>query len=170
MSETQAAPTTLLVPDIVWVHIPAGEFVYGDGDEQTTRFLEAFEIARYPVTNAQYQCFIDDGGYEDEQWWQGLEKPEMDQSRWPQGNRPRTNVDWYEATAFTHWLSARLDQAIRLPHEYEWEKAARGEKGLEYPWGNSYQAGNANVNESDVEGGVYRSISSIKALSSYIKL
>ncbi len=148
MSETQAIQATLQVPDIDWVTIPAGEFIYGEDSEQTTHYLETFQIARYPVTNAQYQCFIDDGGYENDHWWQGLEKPEIEESEWPQGNRPRTNVNWYEATAFTRWLSDRLNQLIRLPSEQEWEKAARGERGLKYPWGDGYEAGNANVRES----------------------
>ncbi len=153
--EDQTSTKTILVPDIDWVTIPAGEFIYGEGETQTTLYLDAFEIARYPVTNAQYQCFIDDDGYEDNQWWQGLEKQTVERSDWPQGNRPKVKVSWYEATAFTRWLSARLNKDIRLPFEHEWEKAARGEKGLVYPWGNEYETGFANVNESDRKGGVY---------------
>jgi formylglycine-generating enzyme required for sulfatase activity len=115
MLATQPIQTTLMVPDIYWVTVPASEFIYGEGSEQTTHFLEAFEIVRYPVTNAQYQCFIDDGGYVDEQWWQGLEEQDIEESECSQGNRPRTNVNCYEATAFTRWLSDRLNQVIRLP-------------------------------------------------------
>jgi formylglycine-generating enzyme required for sulfatase activity len=146
---------TINVPDIDWVTVSAGDFIYGDDSEQTSHYLQAFEISRYPVTNTQYQCFVDDDGYENEQWWQALEKPEIKASHWPQGNRPRTDVDWYEATAFTCWLSDRLNETIRLPNEHEWEKAARGENGFEYPWGEDYEAGNANVDESGIEGGAY---------------
>jgi formylglycine-generating enzyme required for sulfatase activity len=59
-------------------------------------------------------------------------------------------VDWYEAFAFARWLNARLglpDSSIRLPTELEWEKAARGEGGLSYPWGAEYRSGCANVDE-----------------------
>lgn len=140
------------MPDIDWVKIPAGEFIYGEGKSQTTLSLDAFEIARYPVTNAQYQCFVEDDGYADERWWQGLEKPEIRPSVWPQSNRPRTYVDWYEVTAFARWMSARLNEAIRLPFEHEWEKAARGTDGRAYPWGAEYVNGHANVNESRNQG------------------
>lgn len=60
--------------------VPAGEFIFGSdprdkdatSDEFTTErriTLPAFEIGRYPVTNAEYALFIQDGGYHDERWW-----------------------------------------------------------------------------------------------------
>ena len=118
------------IPDIDWVEIPQGPFIYQDGE---TRELPAFWITRYLVTNEQYQTFVDDNGYAEPRWWQELNRPEPEASRWTQPNRPRTNVDWYEAVAFSRWLNARLglpEGSIRLPTELEWEKAARGEKGL----------------------------------------
>jgi len=147
----QASPNTrtLRVPDIAWIAIPEGPFLYGEKRER--QFLETFWIAKYPLTHQQYQCFIGDGGYQEARWWRDLKKPEPEASRWPQPNRPRTNVDWYEAVAYTRWLSAALgleEGAIRLPTEQEWEKAARGEKGLAYPWGEKYQSGFANINET----------------------
>ncbi len=136
------------LPDIAWVEIPDGPFLYQDGERHE---LPTFWIAKYPLTNAQYQCFIDDGGYKDDRWWRDLRRPEPRASRWPQPNRPRTHVDWYEAVAFCRWLAARLalpEDCIRLPTELEWEKAARGENGLRYPWGKEYLSGFANVNET----------------------
>jgi len=50
------------LPHIAWVDVPAGEFLFGE--EKRKKTLPAFRIARYPVTNAQYQAFIDDGGYQ----------------------------------------------------------------------------------------------------------
>ena len=110
------APTRRIrIPDIDWVEIPGGPFIYQDGE---TRNLPTFWIARYPVTNAQYRTFLDDGGYQETRWWRDLERPQPQEPRWPQPNRPRTNVDWYEAVAFGRWLNARLglpEGSIRLP-------------------------------------------------------
>ncbi len=146
------------LPDIDWVEIPGGPFIYQDGEKLE---LPTFHISRFPVTNAQYQAFIDAGGYKKfgwfkrSNWWKGLKKPEPEASRWPQSNRPRTNVDWYEAVAFTRWLGAQLGREIRLPTEQQWEKAARGTEGLEYPWGNEYRPGYANVDETGRKDGWY---------------
>ncbi len=140
------------LPDIYWVEIPAGQFIYGKVSEQQKLHLERFQVSRYPITNNQYQCFIDAGGYTEERWWRDLKKPEPKKSTWDQPNRPRTDVDWYEAVAFTRWLSAQLGQDIRLPTEQEWEKAARGEGGRKYPWGDDYINGYANVDESRNKG------------------
>ncbi|MBL8484192.1 MAG: DUF4062 domain-containing protein, partial [Rhodocyclaceae bacterium] len=80
-------PRRILLPDIDWVEIPAGQFVYQKGERRT---LPRFFVARYPVTNIQYQTFIAAGGYADERWWKDLVKPEPQPSRWPQPNRPKT--------------------------------------------------------------------------------
>jgi formylglycine-generating enzyme required for sulfatase activity len=169
------------LPDIDWVEIPGGVFIYQNGEK---RELPTYWISRYPITNRQFQAFIDAGGYQKpsakrgkaRQWldklnkltgqtqtesvladlWKGLQQPQPAKSTWPQGNRPRTNVDWYEAVAFTRWLSAVFGlpaKTIHLPFEMEWEKAARGEHGLIYPWGNEYQSGFANIDEKSGNAG-----------------
>jgi formylglycine-generating enzyme required for sulfatase activity len=143
-----------LLPDIDWVEIPGGEFIYGENEQQQRLTLDSYFIARYPITNAQYQSFIDDRGYEEERWWRGLEGQSSPwESSWSQPNRPRETVSWYEAVAFCRWLSQQLGYEIRLPTEQEWEKAARGTDGREYPWGNGYRAGFANVNEKEKKDG-----------------
>ncbi len=147
---TRARTRTILLPDIDWVAIPGGEFIYQEGER---RSLPPFRIARYPVTNVQYQTFIEAGGYQDERWWRDLSRPEPVPSRWPQANRPRTNVSWYEAVAFCRWLSAQLAYEVRLPTEDEWERAARGVDGWQYPWGKAYESGRANIDETARYGG-----------------
>ncbi|PUB76293.1 MAG: hypothetical protein DBP03_04850 [gamma proteobacterium symbiont of Ctena orbiculata] len=145
---THIHKTIKLLPDIDWVEIPAGEFIYGE-EEQLRLTLDNFYITRYPITNVQYQTFIDDGGYEDDRWWNSITNKSLEKSYFVQPNRPRETVSWYEAVAFCRWLSQQMGYEIRLPTEQEWEKAARGTNGWEYPWGNGYQVGFANVDERE---------------------
>ncbi len=56
----------ILLPDIDWVEIPAGEFIYGEDSAKQTLTLDRFFISRYPITNCQYQTFIDAGSYSDD--------------------------------------------------------------------------------------------------------
>jgi hypothetical protein len=136
------------VPDIDWVEVPAGDFVYQDGER---RYLETFWIGRYPITNAQFDAFIQDRGYEDDRWWRGLGEhiraPEA--PGWTLANHPRETVSWYEAMAFCAWLTHRLGYAVTLPTEVQWEKAARGTDGRTYPWG-VWRASKANSHEADI--------------------
>ena len=113
-------------------------------------------MGRYPITNAQFQAFIDDGGYNEKaRWWDGLQErvEEPYDPGWTEPNRPRETVSWFEATACCRWLSDRLGYEVRLPTELEWEKAARGEDGRDYPWGDEYRAGYANVDEKATKAG-----------------
>ncbi|MGD8590703.1 MAG: SUMF1/EgtB/PvdO family nonheme iron enzyme, partial [Chromatiales bacterium] len=86
MTPTTNQPRRILLPAIDWVEIPAGPFLYGVGESQQEIHLERFHISRYPITNSQYQCFIDAGGYEEKRWWQDLKRPEPKQSTWNQPN------------------------------------------------------------------------------------
>lgn len=141
------------LPDIDWCEVPAGEFKYQD--ERKKRKLAAYRIARYPVTNAQFQCFIDDKGYDTEEWWKGLQRQDPRRPSWDYANHPRETVSWYEAMAFCKWLTAQQraagnlgkNEEIRLPTEQEWERAARGNDGREFPWEGDCQPGKANINE-----------------------
>ncbi|MCZ7569320.1 MAG: SUMF1/EgtB/PvdO family nonheme iron enzyme [Ardenticatenaceae bacterium] len=138
------------LPDIVWVKLPGGRFPIG-GDEQAYDSLPAGEVelaalwmAKYPITNRQFQAFIEAAdGYHQGEWWQGLAQPEWDPFKpaFPYGNYPREGVNGYEAVAFCRWLSARLGYEVRLPREQEWERAARGRKGAFSRGGLSTSAG-----------------------------
>ena len=55
--------------------------------------------------------------------------------------------------AYCAWLSDALGLAIRLPTEWEWERAARGTDGREYPWGDGYRVGYANIDEKNSGAG-----------------
>ena len=124
------------LPDIDWVDVPAGEFLFGE--DRSVLTLPAFRIARYPITNAQFQCFIDDGGFDDMKWWRRpKDRHEPETPLWSYPNQPRETVSWFDAMAFCAWLDARCRSSgtlpngwgIRLPTGPEWEKAARGTDG-----------------------------------------
>jgi len=146
------------LPDIDWVEIPGGEFLYQEGERRT---CAPFRIARYPITHVQFQAFLDaDDGYTDDRWWAGFDDPvrQPAEAGWPIANHPRETVSWFEAMAFCTWLGHRLgvaaqDLAIRLPTEWEWERAARGTDGRLYPWGQDYRRGYANIDETFRDAG-----------------
>jgi len=139
------------VPQIDWVEIPAGHFQYQD--EKKRRKNDRFWIARYPVTNAQFNAFLNAAdGYKDARWWKGLDDADRTPRApyWSHSNHPRESVSWYEATAFCSWLSYKLGCEVRLPFEWEWERAARGADGKVYPWGKKFDTAFANTRESEL--------------------
>lgn len=147
------------LPDIDWVQLPEADFFYQD--ESTPRRAAAFQASRYLVTNVQFQAFIDDDSYHNDQWWQGLAErfDEPLASRWSEANSPRVAVSWYEAVAFCRWLSDRTGREISLPTDYVFERLARGpdwrppDKAQDYPWRNVMASGRVNVDETASEAG-----------------
>lgn len=136
------------LPDIDWVEVPGGEFLYQD-DKQSS--LPTFHISRYPITYAQFQPFLDaDDGFDNDRWWSGMgvHKLTMTDQIFKFANHPRDSVNWHQAMAFCYWLTAKLGYVVRLPSDQEWEKAARGTDGRFYPWGDEYVFGYANVDET----------------------
>ncbi len=152
-----------------WCEVPAGEFIYGEDNIENaaprqTLTLPDFAIAKYPITYAQFERFIQaNDGFHDARWWAGLagEKPDQPAAqRWKIDHHPREHVNWYDAVAFCRWLSFQvgggydIDQvdqwAIRLPTEFEWEKAARGTQGLIYPYGNEFDKRKGNTYEAGI--------------------
>jgi formylglycine-generating enzyme required for sulfatase activity/calcineurin-like phosphoesterase family protein len=132
---------------------------YDDENPQREIYLDDFMIGKYPVTNEEFKEFVDDGGYDREEfwtkkgWWWREEnessKPKYWHDRkWNGPNFPVVGISWYEAEAYANWLSERTGHQYRLPTEAEWEKAARGTKGLKYPWGDEFNRYLCNSSES----------------------
>jgi formylglycine-generating enzyme required for sulfatase activity len=133
--------------------------------------LGAFKISRYLVTHRQFQAFIDaPDGFYDRRWWKEWRiydepnepKPWVGSQWFNFWSHPRDNVNWYDAIAFCRWLSFKLtgrvyglneveQWPVRLPTEFEWEKAARGTDGRVYPYGNKFDSANGNTRETGLE-------------------
>lgn len=141
-------------PQDKMILIPHGEFLMGSKEKegrvgisigvdeipQHTVYLRTFYIDKYEVTNRQYKLFIDATGYSSPvdphkgvYSWRGDTPPEG------QEDLPVTYVNWSDADAYCRWAGKRL------PTEEEWEKAARGIDGRQWPWGNEYKEGACNT-------------------------
>lgn len=170
--QTPPKPSFTL-PLLEWVPIPAGDVTIEFGNwqkdkndnyiyvtERTQVYpVEAFSISKYPVTNVQYQAFVDaPDGYRDAQWWNYSEyarqwraaTPEPQAGGFKGDKRPRENVTWYAAIAFCRWLSAKTGLAITLPTETQWQRAAQGDTGWAYPWGDMFDKSKCNTSESGI--------------------
>jgi len=146
------------------VLVKAGKFMRSsseDDDEKPQReiYLDKFMIGKYPVTNEEFKKFVDDSGYDREEFWakegwQWREENEISEPlywhdrKWNVSNFPVVGISWYEAMAYASWLSKRAGHLYRLPTEAEWEKAARGTDGSKYPWGEDFDKNSCNSDES----------------------
>lgn len=134
--------------------------------------IEDLEISIYLVTNAQFKLFIDDTGYNTKgKWWnvdglkwlrnqiRHLQQSNKDEAYhdllrpklWKdprlgisRPNCPVVGVSSYEAVAFCHWLTAKLNDGFvySLPSESQWEYVARGVGRRAYPWGEDQPSNN----------------------------
>ncbi len=139
----------LLLPEIRWCAVKAGEVTleYADTKRRITHHVEAFNISKYPISNAQFQIFIDaPDGYCNKQWWTFSRSAKAWREkhaqplpqRSPYGDHPRVNLTWYEAMAFCYWLRAKTNWRVSLPKEQQWQRAAQGDDNRPYPWGTRY--------------------------------
>jgi formylglycine-generating enzyme required for sulfatase activity len=113
---------------VEFVRVPAGEFLMGwaEGDPCESPahlvWVDPFDIARTPVTNADYAPYLAVTGAEPPPWWHASDFADPAQ--------PVVGLSWNEAAAFAAWAGARL------PTEAEWERAARGGvASARFAWG-----------------------------------
>lgn len=178
--ETPRKEERMAMPDLP--HVPPGDFLMGTSDQEidwlvkntdwakewkekgyfedekpqhTVRLDYDYQIGKYPVTNVDYHAFVKETGHAAPSSWEGENCPEG------LGDHPVVNVSWDDAVAYCRWLTEKLrkegkigkDQAVRLPTEAEWEKAASwdAEKKAKriYPWGDVFDPAKCNT----VEGG-----------------
>ena len=161
-----AEPLPMLSPDVpATICIPAGPFWMGSPPDDPDAHenerprrevnLPAYEIGRYPVTNAQYVRFLADNpdhpvpcSNEERAHPYNWDS----QARiYPEGkvDHPVVLVSWEDAMAYCRWLTGVTGRSYCLPTEEEWEKAARGSlpDARRYPWGNECQFGLCNTCE-----------------------
>ena len=121
------------------IDIPAGPFTRGsderlsDEGPQHIATTAAFRIDKYEVTNLQYHAFIEATGHRSPKHFRNRRFPE------DKIDHPVTYVSWDDASAYCAWAGKRL------PSDIEWEKAARGTDGREYPWGDNFELSRANM-------------------------
>ena len=110
--------------------------------------LDAYYIYKYEVTVAQYLAFCKATGRKQP-------KAPSFNPNWSNTDHPIVNVSWDDAKAYCEWAGGSL------PTEAQWEKAARGEDGRKYPWGNEWDGSRCANSVSP------NSLSSTKPVGSY---
>lgn len=153
------------IPVIEWCEIPAGTlkidpYKNKEGDSDSATYIESFKIGKFPITNAQFQYFIDaPDGYNNPEWWQFT--PEA--SQWYKANahphqpnfrgaeRPREMINWYESVAFCCWLTEKTGKQIVLPTVEQRQRSIQGEDDRIYPWGHNFERERCNTHESEIK-------------------
>lgn len=150
--------------------VPAGAtrlgFLIPDENQESRQEMahqvEAHYIDRYAVTNEQFAEFVDDGGYDREEFWPvhtlpyllqfvdqtGTPSPKFWQHGRPPADKqqhPVVGVSWYEAQAFGMWAGRGLPPSAVWQHAGSWFSVNEGPPGASYPWGNVFNPAHANT-------------------------
>jgi formylglycine-generating enzyme required for sulfatase activity len=153
---TPSVRESFSIGGIEFIKIPAGKFIMGSkGDNslaytnekpQHTLELPEYWMAKFPVMNEQYAAYVGEGKHPVGDWKK-------------KKNHPVVIVSWNDAMAYCKWFNATYAEDLKkraitlhLPTEAQWEKAARGEYGNEWPWGNEFDPAKCNSAESKKGG------------------
>lgn len=161
-------PGARIFAGMEFMPVPKGKFLMGsrDGNElaydnekpqHTVEIPQDYWLARFPVTNEQYAKSIEATNQAYNIVIGGREQNRID--GWEKKlDNPVVNITWYAAMAYCEWLNQTCGKELPegyvfyLPTEAEWEKAARGEFGFEWPWGNDFDPEKCNSEEGKKEG------------------
>jgi formylglycine-generating enzyme required for sulfatase activity len=129
-----------------FMRVPAGKFLMGSDNgydnekpQHTVNIPYDYWMARFPVTNDLYNAYVKA---------KGIKRPVGGWEK--KKDHPVVFVNWTGAMAYCQWMNNLLKGelpsglVLRLPAEAEWEKAARGTDGREYPWGNEFDENKCN--------------------------
>ncbi len=165
-----------------YVVVPAGTYTVGSTRNTKNRLelqqleMQKLYIAKYPVTNALFEIFIQETGYvttaEKKGYgtvFYGRFRKDIKVSSWRQGiqNADVKNACWYQPEGPGSSLHNKRNHPVvqvsvddawafaswigrRLPTEAEWEAAARTDMGFKYPWGNEWQDNSCNIEKSSI--------------------
>jgi iron(II)-dependent oxidoreductase len=179
LTAASPTPTGLELIDVpagrCTIGAPAEGFAYDNERPRHQVELPAFRIARFPVTNGDWRAWIQDGGYTKRNWWseEGWTWREQEQAgrpaAWTEGlthewrlgrrepldpARPVVHISFHEAEAFA------AAHGLRLPTEFEWEKAASWDPAsgstLPRPWGSGPFRLGTHANLDQLSGGTAR--------------
>jgi formylglycine-generating enzyme required for sulfatase activity len=117
---------------IEWIDVPGGSFVMGGGPRAEENpahrvAVASFRLARAPVTRAEYQRFLDATGHEAPPFWS--------EPRFANPRLPAVGPSWDDAMAFCEWVRSLTGEEVGLPTEAEWERAAKADRDVVWPWG-----------------------------------
>lgn len=158
------------------VRVPGGKFLYGGNKAEES--IASFWIDVTEVSNGSYRAFVDSQKHQNKthlslpsgekksvipRYWKEyrsdyFKKSEanavapFEKSTFQLDDSPVVGVDWWSAQAYCQW------QGKRLPTDKEWEKAARGEDGRVWPWGDEWDYSRANTGGDkwgEVDGYIY---------------
>jgi formylglycine-generating enzyme len=114
--------------------ITAGWFSMGSESGQAVEgpvhrvWVDSFAMAATQVTVAEYARFLESSGRVAPPYW--------GDANFCHPQQPVVAVSWFDAVAYSTWLSAMTGAHYRLPTEAEWERAARGgAEAMDFPWG-----------------------------------
>ena len=158
--------TEEILPMLQWCDIPYGRVTISSmvgSDEdfgEMTVDVDNFVMSKYPVTYAQFEIFAKaQDGYSNPRWWSFSQQASawikqghgIAEARFSGDERPRENVNWYEAMAFANWLSGLLKMKVTLPTIAQWQRAAKGDDDRYFPWGDDYYEEHCNTLESGMK-------------------
>ena len=154
-----------LVPE-GYVSMPRTVYDY-PGSPEVDYNTAPFLLAKHPVTNAQYQKFVDAGGYEDLELWPQDVWPHIIDFKdltehsgprfWRDGRHDRNRaehpvvgVSHYEATAYARWAGYRLVTEAEWQMAASWRIRSSAHVLRRYPWGDALNLERCNLWASGV--------------------